>query len=215
MNSIERKWHLWRHTRKLAAAGRRPNLAIPYYTVSGHLELGDYTHFRNNPTFRAYGEGKIIFGDRCGTSWGVLIEAHELVRVENYVGIAEYTHITDTAWDLSGTTGGRAEARAITKPVVIGERSFVGSGCFIGPGVTIGESAVITPHSVVLRDVGPLEVWGGNPARKIAHRVEGVPESVRREVEAAIEAHGIGLDRYHQLKPARGLAKLFRRNRHD
>ena len=94
---------------------------------------------------------------------------------------------------------------------MVEERAFIGSGCFIGPGVTIGESAVITPHSVVLRDVPPMEIWGGAPARKFSHRVDGVPESVKSEVQAAIDAKGIGLDRYIQIKRPRGFAKLFRR----
>ena len=103
MNSIQRGWYKWRHQRKLAAYGRRPNLALPDFTASGHVELGDHTHFRNNASFRAYGDGKIIFGDRCGASWNVLIEARELVRICNYVGIAENTYITDTSREfLSG-----------------------------------------------------------------------------------------------------------------
>jgi len=202
-----------KHGGKIASAGRKPNLALPYFTVEGRLELGDHTHFRNNATFRAYGEGRIVFGDRCGASWGCLIEARERVQIDNYVGIAEYTHITDSMPDLAAAPGRDGRLVWRTAPVHIRERAFIGSGVFIGPGVTIGENAVITPHSVVTRDVGALEVWGGSPARKYGHRVDGVPESIKREVEAAIEAMGIGLDRYVQIKKPRGLAKLFRRRR--
>jgi acetyltransferase-like isoleucine patch superfamily enzyme len=38
------------------------------------------------------------------------------------------------------------------------------------PGVTIGEGAIILPGSVVVRDVDPYNVVGGNPAKKIRMR---------------------------------------------
>ena len=82
------------------------------------------------------------------------------------------------------------------RPVFIGDNCFIGSGCFIGPGVTVGEGAVVAHHSVVLRDVGPYEIWGGVPARKIGHRTEGVPEAKLRELRELIARQGLGRDRY-------------------
>jgi len=49
---------------------------------------------------------------------------------------------------------------------------------------------------VVLRDVGPYEIWGGVPARKIGHRTEGVPEAKLRELAELIARQGLGRDRY-------------------
>jgi acetyltransferase-like isoleucine patch superfamily enzyme len=209
MNSIERKWHNWRNRRKLASCGGHPNLALPCFTVDGHLELGDYNHFRNNPTMRTYGEGRIVFGTRSGCSWGCLFEAHELVEIGRYVGIAEHCHITDTVYDFSSFAGNWRDAPRITKPVRIGEQAFIGSRSFIGPGVTIGDSAVITPHSVVLKDVGEFEIWGGAPARRMGHRTEGVAESVLKESEALLADQGVRLDRYLQKGERRGWGKLF------
>lgn len=209
MNSFERRWHIWRHKRKLAVSGGHPNLAIPYFNVHGHLEIGDFAHFRNNPTMRTHGEGRIVFGTRSGCSWGCLFEAHELIEIGRYVGIAEYCHITDTLYDFANHTGSWRDAPRITKPVRIEERAFIGSGSFIGPGVTIGESAVVTPHSVVLRDVGPLEIWGGSPARKMGHRTEGIGESRMKESESLLAEQGVRLDRYIQKGEKRGLGKIL------
>lgn len=211
MNSIERTWLVWRHRRKLAACGKHPNLALPHFNVEGHLELGDLTHFRNNATFRTYGNGRIIIHTRSGCSWGCLFEARARVEVERYVGIAEYCHITDSLPDLADFDGPWQEAPRITRPVVIKERAFIGSACFIGPGVTVGESAVLTPHSVLLQSIQPYEIWGGVPARRIGHRTEGLPESVLRESEALLTEQGVRLDRYIEQGKRRGWRKFLQK----
>lgn len=209
MNSFERIWLNRRNRNKFALHGKHPNVANPYFNVEGHLEVGDYAHFRNNPTFRTYGKGKIIFDTRSGCSWGCLFEAHELIKIGCYVGIAENCHITDTLYDFAHHTGSWKDAPRITKPVFIGEMAFIGSGSFIGPGVEIGDSAVVSPHSVVLQSVGPFEIWAGAPARKVGHRTEGVPEAKLQEARELMLAQGVRLDRYIQKGERRGLGKVL------
>jgi acetyltransferase-like isoleucine patch superfamily enzyme len=41
------------------------------------------------------------------------------------------------------------------------------ASCIVGPGVTIGRGAVIGASSLVLRDVPPLKLYAGSPAREI------------------------------------------------
>ena len=38
------------------------------------------------------------------------------------------------------------------------------------PGVKIADGAVIAARAVVTKDIGPYEIWGGNPARFIKKR---------------------------------------------
>ena len=54
--------------------------------------------------------------------------------------------------------------------VVIGNDVWTGQDVTIMSGVKIGNGAVIAAGSVLTRDVGPYEVWGGNPARKLKLR---------------------------------------------
>lgn len=197
MNKLTRLWLTWKHRRKFARIGADARFPIPDLTVSGHVEMGDHCRMRNNATARAYGRGRVVFGTRSGLSWGCLVEANELVEIGNYTGIAEYTYITDTAHRLAGNTLARRDAAIETRPVRIGSACFVGSGCVIGPGTRIGDGAVIANHSVLVDvEVGPNEIWGGAPARRMGHRTENVPEARLREFERLVAEQGIQRDRY-------------------
>ena len=52
----------------------------------------------------------------------------------------------------------------------IGNDVWIGANCMIRGGVHIADGAVIGMGSVVTRDVGPYEIWAGNPARFIKKR---------------------------------------------
>ena len=50
---------------------------------------------------------------------------------------------------------------------MIGDNVWIGGNATINPGVTIGDNAVIASGAVVVKDVAPNTVVGGNPARVI------------------------------------------------
>lgn len=54
----------------------------------------------------------------------------------------------------------------------IGDGAWIGMRAMIMPGVTIGEGAVIAANSVVVRDVPPYAIVGGNPAAFIRSRFD-------------------------------------------
>lgn len=53
---------------------------------------------------------------------------------------------------------------------VIGNDVWIGAESMIMPGVHIADGAVIAARAVVTKNVGPYEIWGGNPARLIKKR---------------------------------------------
>lgn len=52
-------------------------------------------------------------------------------------------------------------------PIVLGKNVWVGSHATILKGVTIGDGSVVAAGAVVTKDVPPMTVVGGVPARVI------------------------------------------------
>ncbi|MEY2937827.1 MAG: hypothetical protein RL062_416 [Bacteroidota bacterium] len=55
---------------------------------------------------------------------------------------------------------------------VVEDDVWIGYGCIIMQGVHIGTGSIIAAGSVVVKDVEPYAIYGGNPAKKIADRFE-------------------------------------------
>ena len=53
---------------------------------------------------------------------------------------------------------------------VIGNDVWLGFESLIMPGIKIADGAVIAARAVVTKDIGPYEIWGGNPAKFIKKR---------------------------------------------
>lgn len=62
------------------------------------------------------------------------------------------------------------DEKVLVSPVVIEENVWIASHVVILPGVTIGEGAVIAAGAIVTRNVPPMAVVAGNPAKIIKWR---------------------------------------------
>lgn len=60
----------------------------------------------------------------------------------------------------------------IFKQTTIGNDVWIGTNALIKAGITIADGAVIGMGAVVTKNVGPYEIWGGNPARLIRKRFD-------------------------------------------
>ena len=97
----------------------------------------------------------------------------EKVEIGNYVNIGAGCFIMDT--NFHSTNWRHCIDRnldivnARTAPVKIDDFVFVGARSIICKGVHIGEHSIISAGSVVVKDVPPNQVWGGNPAAFIKY----------------------------------------------
>jgi len=63
------------------------------------------------------------------------------------------------------------EYEATTKgPIVVGDDVWIGEDSLILSGVNIGQGAVIAARSVVVKNVQPYTIVGGNPAKELKKR---------------------------------------------
>lgn len=54
-----------------------------------------------------------------------------------------------------------------SKPIIVKDNVWIGFNSIILKGVTIGQGAIVSAGSVVIKDVEPFTLVGGNPAQKI------------------------------------------------
>lgn len=63
----------------------------------------------------------------------------------------------------------------------IGNDVWIGNRVIIKQGVTIGDGAIVGMGSVVTKDIGPYEIWAGNPAKMIRKRFSD--EDIKKMLE--------------------------------
>lgn len=208
MNGVVTAWRQFINSRKFARIGRHCSVKGRFLEIDGHVELGDYCKIRNNVIMRTNAGGKIILDTYAGISYYCYFEARTIIKIGKFTGIAEFTVIRDTNHAVIGTTDHWRLTPYISEPIVIGDSCMIGSNCYICPGVAIGDGAVVAQHSVVTKDIAPLEIWAGNPARKVGHRVHGVPESVKQRYDELLARLGLRENRHGFQKEAEKIMEI-------
>jgi len=91
----------------------------------------------------------------------------DLITIEDYVSLAGGIYIlthsnpTEPLRQILGPTSKKVA------PVTIKRGAWIAVNVVILPGVTIGENAIVATGSVVMKDVPPLTIVGGVPAKII------------------------------------------------
>lgn len=140
---------------------RRSGVNINFVPQVGHdLQIaGDITRFSIHPTSHLKSDTFI----ECGGG----------VRIGRYFHMGSGLTIFSLSHNWRSGTKIPYDEVIIEKPVIIEDFVWIGCNVTILPGVTVGEGAVVAGGSVVVKDVPPLAVVGGNPARFITQRNAG------------------------------------------
>ncbi|MBO4662310.1 MAG: acyltransferase [Bacteroidaceae bacterium] len=137
------------------------NIKYPWVRYSGFVRVMPHCHIINR---------EIILGKNVQFGRGTWIITD--IRVGNDVLVAGnvvFAGRNDHQFSIPGTTMWDAP-RGIDKPIIIGNDVWIGSNSLVLGGVEIGDGAIVAAGSVVVKDIPPFEIWGGNPARKIRER---------------------------------------------
>lgn len=125
---------------QLAGCGKRVHIEHDVViNGAGALTLGD--DITINSMTHIFSSGGVTIGSRC--------------QISALCSITSVTH--------KPSVDQRNEL--VLSPVVIEEDVWLGTGAIILPGVTIGKGAIVGAGAVVIKDVPPLTVVVGNPAR--------------------------------------------------
>lgn len=150
-------------------------IKIRNYTGNGGIVIGNYVNINSCPNadpiggefqtvFYTHHGGKIVIGNHVGMSNCVLC-AHNQIIVGDRATIGSGVKIYDTDFHpLDAEMRQKGYKGTITKPVSIGEDTFIGGHSIILKGVTIGKGAIVGAGSVVTKDIPDGEIWAGNPA---------------------------------------------------
>ena len=162
----------------LARARARVDGVVPVTTqfdgavnTSGRvrLELGEHCRLGRWLFLETCEAGVIRIGPNVRINSGVFIVSYAEVSIGRDCMIAEYAGIRDADHGFVSGLPIRQQPHT-ARPVTIGEGAWIGRGAVVLKGVTIGAGAIVGANSVVTRDVPPMTIVAGAPARVIGAR---------------------------------------------
>ena len=133
----------------------------------GTIEIGDRVMFDApvTPTYLVVEEGALLhLGQDCYLNDGVWISATERVHIGDRVKLGPGVRIIDNNYHDRYDRNLRPPA----KPVTIEDDVWIAADSMVLPGITIGKGAIVGAHSLVVSDVKPFTVVGGNPAKELS-----------------------------------------------
>lgn len=132
---------------------------------SSEITVGRFTYGHENLRILHWGEGATLtIGAFCSIASGTVYLGgnHRVDWITTYpFGVPPSGDLFDFVIKDPPLTNGN---------VVIGNDVWMGGEATIMSGVSVGDGAVIAANAHVVRDVGPYEIVGGNPATLIRRR---------------------------------------------
>ncbi len=105
---------------------------------------------------------RVQIGDHVWIGDEVLILSLAPVKISSNVCISQRAFLCTGSHDFAKET-----FDLICRPITICAGCWIGAQSFVGSGVTLHSNTVCAAGAVVVKDAGPDEVIGGNPAKVI------------------------------------------------
>lgn len=135
------------------------------------IRVGKYTYGVNEMVLITHGSRDVDMDIGAFTSIATGVHAfinqgkgHEASRCSTYPFGQIHQEIFN---NLKHIDGYKAKG-----PITIGNDVWIGGGTTLSSGVTIGDGAIIASMSMVVKDVPPYAIVGGNPAKIIKYRFD-------------------------------------------
>jgi virginiamycin A acetyltransferase len=156
-----------------------PQICFIQNTVSNpNIIIGDYTYYddpedsenfeRNVLYHFPFIGDRLVIGKFCALARGVKFimngANHQLAGFSTYP-----FYIFGNGWERVIPQAGELPNKGDT---IVGNDVWIGYEAAIMPGVNVGDGAIIASKSVVVSDIPPYTVVGGNPAKPIRRRFD-------------------------------------------
>lgn len=138
------------------------------------IQLGPHTNIQRG--LRLFCLGGIKIGDYCCINRDVTLDGRRGLEIGDNVHLSVGSRILTLGHDPRSPDFAPAGG-----PVVIEDYVWIGAWAIVLPGVRLGRGSVVVAGSVVTRDVAPLTIVAGNPARVIGNR----PDTMSYQIEYA------------------------------
>lgn len=125
--------------------GRGTSIHLNCYLLGKHIDIGENSVINRNCFLD--GRGKLTIGKNVSISPGV-----QLITGEHEMNAPSFEFVS--------------------KDLCIEDYVWIGTNVIVLPGIRIGRGAVVCSGAIVTKDVGPLQVVAGIPARVIKYREE-------------------------------------------
>lgn len=140
------------------------------------IQKGLTTGFHCRIEVDGFHESKCLFiGQNVNLGDYVRISCYNNIVIGNNVLIASKVLIVDNSHGFyrgnnqSNPSIPPNERALDSSPIIIKDNVWIGEGVVIQQGLTIGEGAIIAANSVITKDVAPMSIVGGIPAKVIKY----------------------------------------------
>lgn len=160
----------------------RESIIIRDHIKSRHIIVGDYSYYSGYYHDKPFEDcvmyldeadnhcdrEKLIIGKFCSIATGVKFMMGG-TQGHNYNWIAAYPldFLDD---DFDGYHLVLPKGHQNKGDTIIGNDVWIGAESMIMPGINVADGAIIGARSLVTKNIGAYEIWGGNPARLIKKR---------------------------------------------
>lgn len=142
---------------------------IKNITIGSNLKISPncYIFAQGKP-----GDTQIIIGDNVGFNYNVMLNADcgGLIKLGDNISIGPYTVIRASNHNYTDINIPIQKQGHIPGIVEINNNVWIGAHVVILPNVKIGHSSIIGAGSIVTKDIPPLSIAVGNPAKIIKSR---------------------------------------------
>lgn len=170
--TFSNRWRALRLRSRLGYLGKGVWLdkRVEFMRFPANIRLDDEVVVKEGARICACNENATIkIGKRSTIGYHTFIFASSGISIGDDCLIAPFVYLVDS--DHSIKAGERINKQANnTAPISIGNDVWLASNVTILKGVSIADGAVVAANSMVNKDIGPMEIWAGTPAKKIGDR---------------------------------------------